>query len=164
VKPALLLVFLALLVSSCGGHAQTVDQPESAAPVQTKAPVTPASHVKALVWVKRCHAALATLRIGRVTHKEAPAAKKLVAKAIAACDKSDDLYALLNANRADNIIDGAYQAEQLIAYGLGNFQKYVSEVAAGKKGRENILGLAQEQMNVGKTRLATALVQLPYPP
>jgi hypothetical protein len=164
VKPALAVAALALLASSCGGKAKQSAQPETTAPVQAQKVVTPPSHVKALAWVKQCQAALATLRIAPVAANEAPAVKRLVEKAIVACGKSDDLNTLVNLNRADSFVDGAYLGEIVTFYGLGNFHKYVSEIAAGKKGHANILGLAQEQIKAGKERLRVAVIQLPYPP
>jgi hypothetical protein len=128
-----------------------------------KATRVPATHKVALVYVKRCEAGLANLRIVAVSFARARAVERQVVKAIAACSGSDQLNALVNKNRADSSVDEAYLGEIAVAYALGNYRKYVHAVATTRRGPANILGLAQEQMQAGKQRLDAALDELPLP-
>ena len=162
-KAALVVAVLALLAASCGGGTHTTSTEETLPTATTPRPV-PATHAVAMRYVKTCRAALAKTPIRILTRRRAPVAKREVAKAIVACNSTDRLYALTNRNRADPIVYGAYLGFAAISYGLGNFQKYATAIAAGKTGVENVLGLAQEQIASGKQRLEEAVVALPYPP
>jgi hypothetical protein len=156
-----LVAVLALLTASCGGGEQHAPIP----PLEpVKARKVPASHRTALAYVKRCEAALAKTPIEAVPLARAQAVAKQVALAVTACGQSDALNALVNKNRADSSVDEAYLGEIATAYGLGNYQKYVHALVAKKHGPANLLGLAQEQVRVGKERLDAALTELPYPP
>ena len=157
-----LVAALALLASSCGGGG------EQHAPIPPLVPAAktkvPASHATALVYVKRCQAALAKLPIEAVPFARSRAVEQQVAQTLVACGKSDELNALVNKNRADSSVDEAYLGEIAVAYGLGNFQKYVRAVVVKKRGPLNVLGLAQEQIHVGRERLQAAVTELRYPP
>jgi hypothetical protein len=156
-----LVAALALLAASCGGGEQHAPIP----PLEpAKVKKVPPSHHTALAYVKRCEAALARLPIEAVPFTRARAVAAELTKAIADCGESDALNTLVNRNRADSSVDEAYLGEIAVAYGLGNYAKYVRAVVAKKHGPTNVLGLAQEQIRVGKQRLDAAVTELPYPP
>ena len=160
-RALVLLGAVALLATSCGGGEQHAPIPKLTP--ESQRPKVPATHAHALAYVKRCEAALARVQLAAVPNaKAARALKPKVAKLAADCGTSDKLNALVNANRADSSVDDAYLGEVTVSFGVGNYEKYVSLVAAGKNPGTS-LDLAREQVRDGKVRLDAAVTELPYP-
>jgi hypothetical protein len=117
-------------------------------------------HAQARAYLLKCRTALAAVHFGPVTRKTEPAVRKPFTAAVAACNAGKKLEALAFANGAEQALTQAANAELGVADGLQNYGKYLTDVAAGKKGHTKILNYAVEEIRQARILIGVALSEL----
>ena len=125
----------------------------------TVAAAATSPHTQARASLIHCRTVLARVHLGRLTRKAEPAVKRAAAAALAACADGPKL-ARLGQIDSDTALTQASSAELGVVQGLGDFGKYLADVAAGKTGHTKILNYSLAEISQARLLIAEALTEL----